>query len=125
MHYLRCVLLTVVSVICVTGGVEAQSCSWAGRVYSDRQLLSTGGACQICNAGKWKDDATSCNKCVPTKKPEESNPPASNTDCTDLKGATPVAFSDGARIDRANGKRQRCSAGKWLDSDVPPDQQCH
>ena len=119
-------LLLFTSLLCFSQvSVNAQSCIWAGRVYSDQQLLNTGGACQICQAGKWVDHAVACGKCTTTPKPAVTNPTPGLKDCTDQRDGKTFTFTDGARVIHASGKRLRCSAGIWLDSDVPVEQRCH
>jgi hypothetical protein len=64
---------------------SSQDCSWAGRVYKDGQLLSTGGACQVCQAGKWIDKDVPCNQCTTASNPAVTNPEPSDKDCRDEK----------------------------------------
>jgi hypothetical protein len=94
-------------------------------VFLDNELNVNGGVCQVCVTGKWKDSDTSCNACSPPAPPKESNPPATEVDCTAKHhdSGQPLTFRDGAR-GRLRGQYKRCSAGQWLQSEPTKEQLC-
>jgi hypothetical protein len=102
-------------------------CVWAGRVYSDGELKLNGRICQVCQAGKWVDKSADCAACRPTRRPDETNPAPSASDCTAQQNpASPqkLTFTDGARVEQADGKFQMCSAGQWIQKEVTSSQLC-
>lgn len=124
-----CIALLMCSfmVLAPQSNAANKACVWAGRVYLDTELKVNGQVCQICNDGKWIDHDVSCDKCKPQTKPDVTNPPPSDKDCSaqhQRDNPQKLTFSDGARVEQAGAKFQMCSSGVWLEKQAPQSNAC-